>query len=84
MDGNDAVFIPAEDGGYVLLGLRKPCPEIFQNIPWSTSETLSATLANAERAGRKIALMPPLFDVDTLADLERATRETGFHMTNDE
>ncbi|MCC5843212.1 MAG: TIGR04282 family arsenosugar biosynthesis glycosyltransferase [Verrucomicrobia bacterium] len=84
LEGNDLVFIPAEDGGYVLAGLRTPCPEIFQNIPWSSGDTLRVSLERARQHVRKVALMPPLFDVDTLADLERATRETGFHMTNDE
>ncbi len=33
-DGADAVFIPAEDGGYALVGLKRPVPQIFESIPW--------------------------------------------------
>ena len=74
-DGNDIIFIPAEDGGYVLAGLQAPCPEIFDNIPWSAPDTLRVSITRAKAVGRRVALMPSLFDIDTRADLERADRE---------
>jgi glycosyltransferase A (GT-A) superfamily protein (DUF2064 family) len=67
--------IPADDGGYVLVGLRTPCPEIFKDIPWSAPDTLHVSIDRAEAAGRRVARMPTLFDIDTRADLERAVRE---------
>lgn len=64
----DAVFGPAEDGGYWLVGLgpRRPAHP-FAHVRWSTAETLSDTLANF--AGYRIALLRALRDVDTAADL---------------
>jgi len=45
----DAVTIPASDGGYVLVGSSRPCPEIFQDVPWSTAEVLTTTRKQAEQ-----------------------------------
>ncbi len=67
---HDAVLGPAEDGGYVLVGLSRPL-EIFGDIAWSTPGVLAATRANltAQRATwRELAV---LWDVDTPADLAR-------------
>lgn len=77
LERNDVVFVPAEDGGYVLAGLRAPCPEIFEDIPWSAPDTLRVSIKRAETAGRRVARMPTLFDIDTRADLERAVRENS-------
>ena len=65
----DAVFGATVDGGYYLLALRRPCPELFDNIPWSTEHTLKASLEAAHCAGRKIHLLErKLRDIDTIAD----------------
>lgn len=71
MQGADAVFGPADDGGYYLVGLRKPLPCLFQEIPWSTGEVLQATLKIAAQEGINIALLPSFYDIDTGADLRR-------------
>lgn len=65
----DAVLGPAEDGGYYLIGLRRPTPEAFSAIPWSTAGTLSATLERLRQAGRTVHLLGARRDVDTWADL---------------
>jgi uncharacterized protein len=64
----DAVFGPAEDGGYWLVGLapRRPLSP-FAAVRWSTEHALADTLANFH--GRRIALLRTLRDVDTAADL---------------
>jgi hypothetical protein len=64
----DAVFGPAEDGGYWLVGFgpRRPARP-FAAVRWSTGDTLADTLANF--AGRRVALLRALRDVDTAADL---------------
>jgi len=64
----DAVFGPAEDGGYWLVGMgpRRPARP-FAEVRWSSPHTLGDTLANF--AGRRIALLRALRDVDTAADL---------------
>jgi len=63
------VLGPAHDGGYYLIGLSAPCPELFTNIPWSTSEVLATTLARVATQGWQATLLPRLGDVDTLDDL---------------
>lgn len=65
----DAVFGPCRDGGYYLVGLREPCPELFRNIPWSTSAVLQKTLEAAGKKGLKTKLLPPWNDLDTFEDL---------------
>lgn len=69
----DAVFGPAEDGGYWLVGLcRRPrIPEIFGDVRWSCPETLADTAANARRAGLAVANVATLADVDTAEDFRR-------------
>lgn len=64
----DAVFGPAEDGGYWLVGLgpRRPARP-FAEVRWSTEHALADTIANFH--GRRIALLRTLRDVDTAEDL---------------
>ncbi len=66
----DAVFGPAEDGGYWLVGLgpRRPAHP-FAKARWSTEHALADTLANFR--GRRVARLRTLRDVDTVADLRR-------------
>ena len=65
----DVVLGPATDGGYYLLGLRQPQPELFQNKTWSTDTVLGDTLADARRLGLRVALLTELRDVDDATDL---------------
>ena len=67
----DVVLGPTEDGGYYLIGVRRAHPELFSGIPWSTPGVLSETLARAGAAGLRTVCLPPWFDVDTPADLQR-------------
>jgi rSAM/selenodomain-associated transferase 1 len=69
--GNDAVFFPAEDGGYVLVGLRKPQPALFEGMVWSTSDVMSVTRKRAKALGLRVREFETLWDVDTPADLAR-------------
>jgi len=69
--GRDAVLGPAADGGYVLLGLRRPCPSLFRGIAWSTPAVLAATRRRLHRAGLDWIELPAGWDVDTPADLQR-------------
>ena len=74
----DVVVGPASDGGYYLIGMIRPSPELFAGIPWSSTETCRATLAAAAGAGRRVALLAEHFDVDTAADWRR-WREQASH-----
>ena len=68
------VLGPAEDGGYYLMGLRRCHPELFRDIPWSTSGVLSATLEAAASLGVVVTMLPAWHDVDSADDLERVLR----------
>ncbi len=68
---SDVVLIPAEDGGYVLIGMRRLVPEAFQNIAWSTSEVLRQTRAQLRVAALTWQELPALWDVDEPADWQR-------------
>lgn len=72
--GRDAVLGPAADGGYVLVGLRRPCPSLFRGIAWSTPAVLAATRRRLRRAGLDWVELPVGWDVDTPADLRRLRR----------
>lgn len=66
------VLGPAEDGGYYFIGLRRPHPEIFQDIAWGTAGVLDETLAAAAWTSVSVTLIPAWYDVDSMPDLERA------------
>jgi rSAM/selenodomain-associated transferase 1 len=67
----DVVVGPCDDGGYYLIGLARPAPELFAAMPWSTPAVLGETVARATRLGRRLARLPPWFDVDRAEDLTR-------------
>jgi len=69
--GPDVVLGPTEDGGYYLIGVRRAHRELFDAMPWSTSEVLEVTLRRAADLGLRAACLPSWFDVDTPDDLER-------------
>jgi len=71
IDGDDAVFCPAEDGGYVLVGLRQPQQELFSAMTWSTSTVMSETRTRAQRQGLIVRELDTLWDVDVPEDLAR-------------
>jgi len=65
----DVVLGPCPDGGYYLVGLRQPCPELFQSVSWSTDAVLEQTLARALQLGLGPHLLPPWPDIDDLKEL---------------
>jgi rSAM/selenodomain-associated transferase 1 len=69
---HDVAIGPALDGGYYLIALRRPLPDLFSNIEWSTEAVLSQTLAAAARHGLSVWLGPALRDVDTASDARAA------------
>ena len=68
-DGVDAVFGPCHDGGYYLIGMCRPHPELFRDIAWSTETVLRKTLENAESHGIRAKLLRRWNDLDTFNDL---------------
>lgn len=69
--GNDAVLLPAADGGYVLIGLRRPEKSLFENMPWGSSGVMAETRLRLCRAGLRWAEPALLWDVDDPGDLVR-------------
>jgi rSAM/selenodomain-associated transferase 1 len=65
----EVVLGPCHDGGYYLVGLRKPYPELFRNIPWSTKNVLSTTLEKARKMGLNVRLLSRWNDLDTFEDI---------------
>ena len=73
LGSGDAVFGPAPDGGFWLVGLRRlasPPSSLFKGVRWSSEHALHDTLQSV--SGMRVVLTDVLQDVDTVADLERA------------
>jgi len=69
--GLDAVLGPAEDGGYVLVGLVRPSPRVFEGIEWGGSNVLRDTRTRLATLGWRWHELAELWDVDRPADLAR-------------
>ncbi len=63
------VIGPATDGGYYLLGYRRPAPFAFTDMPWSTDAVFAETLRRFAAQGVELAVLPALSDIDTVEDL---------------
>ena len=66
----DAVFIPALDGGYALIGLRQSAPSLFTDMAWSTATVMAHTRERLRAAGLRHIELPPVADIDEPADLQ--------------
>lgn len=73
--GDRVVLGPARDGGYYLVGLKRPHPRLFQDIAWSTPDVLACTLRRAEEIGLPVTLVPMWHDVDEPQDFHRLQAE---------
>ena len=74
----DSVFIPADDGGYNLVGL-KSVHDIFRGIRMSVPEVLANTIQRAKSMGLSVAATDSIFDVDEYPDLEALNRWAREH-----
>ncbi|MSR24702.1 MAG: glycosyltransferase [Nitrospiraceae bacterium] len=74
---HDVVLGPALDGGYYLIGLRKPSPGLFAGIPWSTDRVLPLTQQKAAALGLRTTLLQVRRDIDTVDDLTAVIEEMG-------
>ncbi|HYW93432.1 MAG TPA: TIGR04282 family arsenosugar biosynthesis glycosyltransferase [Gammaproteobacteria bacterium] len=72
--GCDTVLGPSTDGGYVLIGTRRPRPALFRGVPWGETTVLQRTRRRLERARAPYRLLPAQPDIDTPADLRGARR----------
>lgn len=79
LHGQPVVLGPAEDGGYVLLGLRRLDPLLFSAMPWGTDQVLLMTQARLQQLDWSHQLLPVLWDVDRPEDLPRLAT-LGIHV----
>jgi rSAM/selenodomain-associated transferase 2/rSAM/selenodomain-associated transferase 1 len=63
------VFGPARDGGYYLVGLTQPVPQLFRDVHWSTGTVLTESIFISRQAGIEPVLLAPLSDLDVPGDL---------------
>jgi len=70
LERRPVVLGPSLDGGYYLIGLRAPQPELFEGIAWSTSQVLSQTIERINQLGLQVQCLEPWYDVDTIDDLD--------------
>lgn len=68
---HDATVVPAEDGGYVLIGMRQARRELFQQINWSTERVMAQTRKRMKAINWQWREFPPLWDIDRQEDFER-------------
>jgi rSAM/selenodomain-associated transferase 1 len=69
------VFGPSEDGGYYLVGMNQPTPEIFDGMSWSHDQVLAQTTEKLTGLGIDFGLLPGWLDLDTIEDLKRFRAE---------
>ena len=65
------VLGPSQDGGYYLVGMNRPTPEIFANMSWSHERVLTDTMARLDELGVSYSLLPTWFDLDVAEDFNR-------------
>ena len=70
-NGPDVVITPAEDGGYVLIGMNQPHEAIFKSVPWATDKVLATTLENIHTLGLEVTELETCWDIDRPEDYER-------------
>ncbi len=73
-EGADAVFAPAEDGGYALVGVSHAPAELFRDVPWGTGEVMARTRTRLRRLRWRWTELPVVWDVDRPEDLARLRR----------
>jgi rSAM/selenodomain-associated transferase 1 len=81
LDEADVVLGPCDDGGYYLIGLKRPAPRLLREVQMSTSTVMVDTLALAAEEGLQVKLLPIWYDIDDVATLKRLVVELT--MTSD-
>jgi hypothetical protein len=70
----DVILGPAADGGYYLIGLRRPAPQLFADIAWSSEKVMRQTLARIKASGLSVHLLPVREDIDDRESLLRCAK----------
>jgi len=82
--GDRVVIGPSDDGGYYLIGLKKPHRDIFERIDWSTARVFEQTRERAKGTSLEVKLLPTCYDVDDPAALRRLCNELLGKNSHDE
>ena len=75
LDEADVVIGPTRDGGYYLIGMKRPQPHLLRQVQMSTPRVLADTLTLARATGLSVSLLPAWYDVDTIDDLFHLKRD---------
>lgn len=75
---NDVVVGGADDGGYVLLGLKQPKPELFTGIDWGSERVYEQTLSAIAKENLSYSALPRLADIDRPSDIQRLKSMSAF------
>ncbi|NQS99826.1 MAG: glycosyltransferase [Candidatus Omnitrophica bacterium] len=79
LEKTDLVLGPSDDGGYYLIGTKRPLPGLFKGVKWSSRRALRDTVSNARALRKKVALLDEWYDVDEQKDfllLKRKLKRT--------
>lgn len=71
LESHPVVVGPADDGGYYLIGMKEPMPELLVHMPWSTDQVMPETLRRLVKSDQSPALLDTLHDCDRPEDLAR-------------
>lgn len=71
LNRHEVVILPAEDGGYGLIGAQHDYPDLFEGIPWGSHQVLSATRQRIEALGLRAAYPATIWDIDRPEDWQR-------------
>src|SRR5262245_60950892 len=74
-DGADVVLGPCDDGGYYLIGIKRPAPRLLREVHMSTPMVAAETIALAKQEGLNLTSLPVWYDVDDAASLSRLRQE---------
>ena len=75
----EVVFVPAEDGGYVLLGMQKTCDFLFQDINWGSAEVMMQSTNKLKKNNTPYKELATCWDIDRLEDYRRYLKSTDEH-----
>ncbi len=71
LNTHDVVIAPTEDGGYSLIGLKHPMPDLFRDISWSSEKVLTQTRTKLQKARSSSFSLPTQWDIDHYSDYQR-------------
>lgn len=74
-NGADVTLGPCDDGGYYLIGIKRPAPRLLLNVKMSTPTVTADTITLAQEDGLSMSLLPTWYDIDDAASLLRLIRE---------